>query len=55
MNYGLTNEFPRVPSLVRKYQSNWEICLVEKTYSYHWLEMSPIGEFLGNLSRQFSE
>jgi hypothetical protein len=55
MNHGPTKEFPRVPSLVRKYQSNWEVCLVAKTCSYHWLEMSPFREFYGNVSRQFSE
>ncbi len=55
MNHGPAKEFPRVPSLVRKYQANWEDCLVVKTCSYHWLEMSPLREFKGNVSRQFSE
>jgi hypothetical protein len=55
MSHGHFKEFPRVPNLVRKYQAPWEVCLVEKTCSYHWLEMSSLREFKGDVSRQFSE
>jgi hypothetical protein len=36
---------PRVPALVRKYQARWEVCLGNKTCSYHWLEKSSLGNF----------
>ncbi len=55
MNHGHIEEFPRVPNLVRKYQARWEVCLGRKTCSYHWPEMSSLGNLLGNASRQTSE
>lgn len=45
MNHGQFKEFPYVPTLVRKYQALWEVCLVGKTCSYHWLEKSSLRNF----------
>jgi hypothetical protein len=45
MKYGHFKEFPDVPTLVRKYQAQWEVCLVGKTCSYHWLEKSSLRNF----------
>jgi hypothetical protein len=55
MKHAHINEFPRVPSLVRKYQALWEVCLVEKKCSYYWPDMSSLANFKGYVLRQSSE
>jgi len=45
MKRGHFKRFPRVPTLVRKYQARWEVCLSRKTGSYYWLEMSSRRNF----------
>jgi hypothetical protein len=51
MKTGHFKEFPYVPTLVRKYQAQWEVCLVRETCSYHWLEKSSPRNFWVSVSR----
>jgi hypothetical protein len=45
MNPGHLKEFPGVPTLVRKYQAPWEVCLVKKKCSYYWLKKSSLRSY----------
>ena len=45
MKHGHSKEFPRIPTLVRKYQVWWEVCLVGKTCSYHWRDKASLRNF----------
>jgi hypothetical protein len=45
MKYAYFKEFLSVPTLVRKYQAPWEVCLARKKCSYYWLKKSSLRNY----------
>jgi hypothetical protein len=55
MKAGHFKELLSIPTLVRKYQARWEVCVVGKTCSYYWPEKVSLRNFKGTFECQSNE